>query len=229
MKYTILLALVAMATAADAASLCKNEDTAVADLTEAAILETAPPVNVTLYYECQCGGCQQFITDVLSKAVDVLGEKGTYMDFNFVPYGNAQESYDKSKKRWVFTCQHGPGECWGNLVETCAIHYKPKFEDHYKFIHCFEENFSYPSSDWKPVLEKCGKLHNMPVEEIGSCVTSDIGNQLEHQMAERTVAHHVQWVPWVIINGVFYKDAADDLLTAVCKAYTGPKPKGCPQ
>ena len=54
-------------------------------------------------------------------------------DIELVPYGNAQviTRYPPS-----FKCQHGEDECYGNIVELCAIKNNP--EKWWKFIRCEE-------------------------------------------------------------------------------------------
>ena len=46
-------------------------------------------VSVVLYYEALCGGCHDWITTELVSTYEKLGK---YMDFEFVPYGNAHVS-----------------------------------------------------------------------------------------------------------------------------------------
>ena len=49
-------------------------------------------VSVTLYYEALCGGCHEWITQELVSTYEKLGK---YMDFEFVPYGNAHVRFLK--------------------------------------------------------------------------------------------------------------------------------------
>ena len=52
-------------------------------------------VSVTLYYEALCGGCHEWITQELVSTYEKLGK---YMDFEFVPYGNAHVRF---LKKWI--------------------------------------------------------------------------------------------------------------------------------
>merc|ERR1712136_323124 len=74
-------------------------------------------VNVTLAFESLCPGCRNFIT---SQLWPVYNELKDYMTVKLLPYGNAEEVYNAKTHRWVFYCQHGPKECYGNIVEKCA-------------------------------------------------------------------------------------------------------------
>ena len=51
-------------------------------------------VSVTLYYEALCGGCHEWITQELVSTYEKLGK---YMDFEFVPYGNAHVRFLKNE------------------------------------------------------------------------------------------------------------------------------------
>lgn len=76
----------------------------------------APKVAFTLYYESLCPDCQQFIGQQLYPTYLKIGQ---IINLTLVPYGNAQEF--RRGDKWVFECQHGPHECEGNLIETCAL------------------------------------------------------------------------------------------------------------
>ena len=58
----------------------------------------ADSVSVTLYYEALCGGCHDWITTELVSTYEKLGQ---YIDFEFVPYGNAHVRFFKIS----FHCQ----------------------------------------------------------------------------------------------------------------------------
>ena len=42
--------------------------------------------------------------------------------------------------------------------------------------------------------------NDQTLEKIKTCVTSDMGNRWQHEMAQKTTEH--KWVPWVVVNGV---------------------------
>lgn len=51
--------------------------------------------------------------------------------------------------QWNFTCQHGPQECWGNLLESCTLHFE-KFPTAFEIIHCAEVSL-YPIDAYQKV------------------------------------------------------------------------------
>mmetsp|Transcript_10380 Transcript_10380/g.27200 ORF Transcript_10380/g.27200 Transcript_10380/m.27200 type:complete len:143 (-) Transcript_10380:139-567(-) len=141
------------------------------------------------------------------------------MSVSIFPYGNAQEEGGK------IVCQHGSDECKGNLVETCLIHYVPKFSDYFPVIHCMEGQGE-PSSD----LDQCSdSLSSDVVSNIKACAAGKLGKQLEQKMKEATDALQPShtFVPWVTINGNPLGENVDILVSSVCETYTGPKPSAC--
>lgn len=72
-------------------------------------------VNFTLYYESLCPDCRQFMTTQLWKAYQTIPD---IVNITLVPYGNAHETYQPSTQLYQFVCQHGPDECYGNLIHV---------------------------------------------------------------------------------------------------------------
>ena len=72
-------------------------------------------MNVSLYYETLCNGCQSFVTTQLWKAYQTIRD---IINITFVPYGNTKEKYHPITHQYSFTCQHGTDECLGNLIHV---------------------------------------------------------------------------------------------------------------
>lgn len=188
----------------------------------------SPKVEIALYYESYCGGCRDFIMEQFYPTFQKVGQ---IMDVKLVPYGNAEESRKGSE--WSFNCQHGPKECVGNLIETCAISILKNVSTYFPFIHCLEVNIA-GSSDPHPVAEKCASGQGIDFTDIDKCQSGPQGNSLEHEMALKTNAlnpHH-NYVPWVTLNGKHTEEIQDkatfNLLGLVCDTYQGSKPSACP-
>lgn len=181
-------------------------------------------VNFELYYESLCPDCTQFITYQLGPTFKAIGD---IMNLTLVPYGNAMEEFKDGQ--WQFTCQHGPDECYGNFVETCALHLIPKFEDAFEYIYCIESS----RMDIKQSVITCANKLSVDFGKIRSCVNSTLGNNLAHQMAVKTDALNPphQYVPWVVLNGVhneeIQNEAQTNLKKLICDTYKGPKPEAC--
>lgn len=184
----------------------------------------APLVNFTLYYEAECPDCHYFF---LNQLVHAYNKIGFIFNLGLVPYGNAEE-YKKGNK-WIFKCQHGADECWGNIIQTCSLFLYPKMSDSFPFILCMtSSNDSSVHS-----APNCAKEAGLNYVNLVNCAKSSKGNALEHMMALKTdalVPPH-QFVPWVTLNGEHTDDienqAENNLIKLICDAYQGEKPDAC--
>lgn len=190
----------------------------------------ATPVNLTLYYESLCPDCRNFFQGQLYNMWTALGDdRLKVLNLELVPYGNAREQ--KIGDKWVFQCQHGNLECVGNMIDTCAINLLKNISVYFPYIHCMEVSDLSPTD----AAKKCAIDQGIDVAPILNCADSDMGDQLEHMMAQKTDALNPphKYVPWVTLNGVhtekIEKEAEEDLLKLICDTYQGPKPVACDQ
>ena len=188
-------------------------------------IKDAPLVNFTLYFESLCPFCQSFI---LSQLYPTFKSIGDIMRLTLVPYGNARQK--KVGGKWQFTCQHGAAECYGNLIETCAIHFHPNVSDYFPFIYCIEKS----QAGFKESAPECAKKSGFDYSKIQACVEGPLGNELEHEMGLKTEGLQPprKYVPWVTLNGIHTEKienkATKDLKGLICETYQGtPKPKAC--
>ena len=143
-------------------------------------------------------------------------------EFNLYPYGNARKTQNGSS--WSFTCQHGPRECEGNLIETCAIKKYDFYSQSLPFIICLESD----SSNWTRSGQRCASQYNMDWNVINTCATSDEGNRYEYEMA--VITENLQpphtYVPWITVNGqhssTTESNIRSDMVKEVCRIYKGP-------
>ena len=167
--------------------------------------------KITVYIESLCPDCVDFITKSF-KSFHENVKKPNLVDIEFIPFGNAKEVYNTETKKYEFTCQHGENECYGNLIETCAIQILGKVKS-YDTILCIESNIASFNRNFDNTLEFCLKDDNENLELIKECVTSDIGNLYEHQMAQKTEDH--RWVPWVVVDGVHDIEVEDRIISSL--------------
>lgn len=72
---------------------------------------------------------------------------------------------------------------------------------------------------------KCAKQFNISMGQVDKCMTSRLGNDLEHAMAVKTESLDPphKYVPWVTLNGVHTEDiekqAETDLVGLICQTY----------
>lgn len=171
----------------------------------------AKPVNVALYFESFCPGCQQFILTELYPSVQSIG---SIMNVTLVPYGNAHTTGTQVK------CQHGESECEGNMWENCAISLYPDFDKYFPFIHCMEK----AASKMLKEVSSCARKTGLEYAKLETCYEND-GNSLLIEAGERTPSHN--YVPWVTIEGEHSTSAENNLAKTVCDLYEGDKPSGC--
>lgn len=179
------------------------------------------PVNLTLAYESYCPGCRHFIKTQLWP---VFQQMKDYLTVDLLPYGNAHEYYNAKTGKWVFDCQHGPRECKGNLIETCAIFLSKRDEmKYFPFIHCLEQG------DPVEQAKSCANKTGLDWDRISECVNGAEGNVYQHAIATETPQH--RYVPWVIFNGIHNDQIEDRALSnlkgLVCDALPNPKPGFC--
>lgn len=204
-----------------------HQETANVDNKDEEVQLDAAPVEVTLYFESYCPGCKSWLQNTAYPAYQRMASSGI-LKLNLVPYGNAQERpYGSS---YTFYCQHGAAECYGNKIESCAIHYMGDQSAWFPFIHCLEY---YGPTDTN--AQYCASLQKFDYTPIRTCANGEEGTQLEHQMALKTNALNPRhaYVPWLTMNG-YHTDAIQNglqsnMIAYVCATYTGTKPAVCNQ
>lgn len=155
--------------------------------------------------ESLCPDCFAFITGSLNDYVNYHIPNLAIV--NLIPFGNANEELKDGK--WVFTCQHLENECYGNLIETCMIHVMGRVNS-YKPIICINANILLFDKNFDKTLDVCVAEAEVNAQ-IKECVKSDLGNLLQHEMAQRTPKH--TYVPWITVDGVHDVDVENKILS----------------
>jgi len=75
-------------------------------------------IVIEMYTESLCPDCIAFLKNSFSKAINTLNFFDI-AELKLYPYGNAKES--EASGLYQYTCQHGKNECFGNLIEVCAL------------------------------------------------------------------------------------------------------------
>jgi len=201
----------------------------------------APKVNVEMYMEAACPGCQFFTTHVL---VPVLEEEGMadITDLHVIAAGNADIKNDEKTKTEVVECQHGEGECEGNKIISCLAkehRADPKFVE---TLGCIEEHSAVASDVFSTLLSNltaaemlrtnaniCMKNNDIDASTVDSCSSSPEGEQMLRDAIERTngLKPKFEYAPWVLVDGLPLRDEAYSLKKFICDSYTGPLPAAC--
>lgn len=196
--------------------------------------------NIQVYYESLCPYSIAFITEQLWPTYVRVGY---LMDVQLVPFGNAfKEQQQQNPTRaerfavgrrqepeYKYSCQHGPDECFGNVVQSCAAHIFNDTILSLAFVTCMSLA-EHPSEAGRECARGIARNWNA----IQRCANGGKGRVLQDEMSERTwnlnPPHH--YVPWIVINGVHNDEqqamAQTDLLQVVCDATPdGRKPPPC--
>lgn len=163
--------------------------------------------KITIYMESLCPYCIELITTSIKEFYTKV-TKPNLAYIELIPYGNAKETYDSSTNKYLFTCQHGDNECYGNLISTCSLNVLGRIEGQLNII-CLLENIYSFNRDFYLTLDYCLSSKPQILQEIKDCVQSDKGNIYQHQMAQKTGDH--LGVPWILVDGVFDDDINDKI------------------
>ncbi|XP_013773428.1 GILT-like protein 1 [Limulus polyphemus] len=186
--------------------------------------KTYEPVMVSVYYEALCPDSIDFVLEQLWPTYKKIPK---IIQLDLVPHGKARTRM-LNDGTWFFSCQHGENECYGNLVQTCAIQLLNNTDQSLSFIHCAMSS-PHPNS----AGPKCADKLKLAYEPISKCVNSEQGNKWQHKMAEKTDKQKLlhDFVPRIVINGEYSRKnqnkALYDFTGLVCKTYRGPKPEEC--
>jgi len=183
-------------------------------------------VHIQLFYETRCPDCTGFLNRTLEPITLNEDFKDRY-DIDLNPYGNAQtvqvkqisEGYkfwhpDTTKKGWDFVhvCQHGPDECFGNLIQACAIKDEP-VEKHLKLTFCMA---GLPNWGTEKSSYECMQKIGINITNIHDCVKSPRGNKLLEEFGKKTRAvQGRKGTPWVLVNDKHVPDPSK-LLQNMC-------------
>jgi interferon gamma-inducible protein 30 len=192
----------------------------------------SPPANATkkvkieLYYETRCPDCIEFINMSLAPLWRNADLRKHY-DIKMNPFGNAQSvpvsEISEGYKFWnpestgsgfemVEICQHGTDECFGNLIQACAITDEPA-EKHMELAFCMA---SVPNWGIEKSSYECMQKLKIDTQKNRNCVKSARGNKILTDMGKETKKVPGRLgTPWVMINGQNLKNPGD-LLRSIC-------------
>jgi len=195
------------------------------------VTSTKSPLDVSIYYEALCPFSRQLIMDAYPVVQQFL--QSGLVNLNLVPWGKSSEKEEGGS--YLFQCPHGPDECNGNMITTCAMHHLKDPSVYFPFARCIEYYaYKVPTNT---SAKECAKTLSIDYSPIEACATGPEGTILQHEMAAKTKALNpvVATVPWVTLNGV-HTDAIQHGLTAdmasyICQTLSygagGSKPEAC--
>ncbi|XP_041975438.1 GILT-like protein 2 [Aricia agestis] len=189
-------------------------------------------LKVSVYYETLCPASVEFFADTLRTTMDRLS---SYIDVHLVPYGHIEES--TMLGRSYFKCQHGPAECFGNMIHACAINVISDKKKALKFNICLmkygRDNRVW---DFQTALHHCGRIHAVYVPEVIECFQNIRSDNLLSKYGEETynffnriTEAKQRYVPYVVFENYganTTEDRTSNFLQQVCNTIV-PKPNPC--
>ncbi|KAI4457802.1 gamma-interferon inducible lysosomal thiol reductase gilt [Holotrichia oblita] len=164
-------------------------------------------IKVSIFYESLCPDSIRFITQQLYPNNDAVGR---YITVDFVPYGKATHVLENGV--WQFTCQHGPNECHGNMMQACALDIIDDQDIKVNFVNCVMSS-PYPAND--SYIEECADVNGIAWASIVECAEDGSGADLLAALGERThaVEPTITFVPTIIYNDVYDASLQSSSLT----------------
>ncbi|XP_060524499.1 gamma-interferon-inducible lysosomal thiol reductase-like [Cylas formicarius] len=162
-------------------------------------------VKVSVYYETLCSDSRAFITNQLYSTYKSIGSD--IIALELIPYGNVFEI--NTTGTVVYSCQHGPQECYGNKVHGCALTLFP-LDDTLNFINCSE-------AAWTPVandtLHQCAIQAGISWARIEQCFSSGEAEKIFAANGEKTNSISPSFIPTIAFDGKFNQTYQDEALT----------------
>ena len=180
--------------------------------------EFFPHVKVEIFMESLCPDTHRFVKGALSKVAHDPGMM-CIVDLHIYVFGKgSQISTDPQK----FSCQHGPAECYGNLVENCIVKYASP-GDAIDMMVCLHDRRSFDEMS----LAACSKeLEDSSVNTpITNCINGE-GKFLLQKAFDKT-PRNLNYVPSMRINKGAVVPASSNLKDVICKEWKGEKPQSC--
>lgn len=181
------------------------------------------PVEVAVYYESLCPDSRAFVTQQLVPANDAAAE---LMNVVLVPYGKA-ETTASPDGTYSFTCQHGPVECQGNIIHSCAVSLVADKSLLVKYVGCMIANNINPEE----IGASCAADLGIAWDPILECSQSTQGPELLKVHGDSTNALNpaLTFVPTITLDGSQDNQSSilRNLLSEVCNKFGDPKPEQC--
>ncbi|KAJ8918983.1 hypothetical protein NQ315_016887 [Exocentrus adspersus] len=161
---------------------------------------SAQNLKISVYYETLCPDSIRFL---VNEFYPTYQDHAEHMEVDLVPYGKANAT--NSSGSWVFQCQHGPAECYGNKVHSCAVDLYPVNQST-EFVVCAMSSTN-ASSDVN--LEQCAVTANISWTTLQECISSGQGDELLAANGRRTdelIPDLINFVPTIVFQDVFNND-----------------------
>jgi len=158
------------------------------------------PVKLRLAFESGCPDSQQFVVYRLFPQLLSKRELVPMVDFKALPWGLAKRDYENRVR-----CHHGPRECAGNRLLSCALlYYLYNPEKSGKLLNCFMSNMMYKAAPEK-AMNQCMDRVQTPAEAQASILHCAEGSQADDlqkldEIETSKILNNPRFVPNIGIN-----------------------------
>jgi hypothetical protein len=164
------------------------------------IREDKPLIDI--HYESLCPDCAKFTLKSLKRFLK-NPDFELMANIRFYPYGNAKEIKENENNTYKIFCQHGPNECYGNMIHGWGLE-KLNYIDGLKYLVCIEENIERNNKDFTKTLDDC--VDDLTLKnDIFNCANGKEGNNIHHYMGVFR-PKEARYVPYVTLNGEHNKE-----------------------
>lgn len=166
---------------------------------------------VEIYYETRCPYSLQFLNDTLRRAWNDE-ELRRKIDIKLYPFGNArlvdEEEVSEGYHFWhpdahypIVACQHQETECFGNMIQACAIDLSDGPEIFVPFVMCMA---SYGIDAGVELSSyECGRRVGLDMHAVKQCAESERGSRLIAATGAKSMNPRLNktYVPFITIDG----------------------------
>ncbi|KAB0799146.1 hypothetical protein PPYR_07026 [Photinus pyralis] len=160
-------------------------------------------IHVQVLYESLCPDSINF---VMQQLYPIWNEVAPYVNIEFVPFGKSSSINGGQH----FICQHGPKECMGNKIQSCALSLIPEQNAQVEYVNCFMSTFKKGIDNDNELGQGCAESLGLPWGYVANCYHSTHGTRLQLAAEKVTLATRPKFVPTIIYNGHFDQKAQDE-------------------
>ncbi|KAI4463621.1 gamma-interferon inducible lysosomal thiol reductase gilt [Holotrichia oblita] len=164
-------------------------------------------INIDVFYESLCPDSLDFIRNQLSPAWNDIKP---YVNLNLVPFGKTVIFNGGIS----FQCQHGPRECEGNRVMSCALQKIQDPSTAVHFVKCYMDHFmKYARHNRQEFGESCVTKVGLNWDiDVKQCYESQLGTLLQLNAGNHTRTYQPDFIPTIVYNNIFDQELQDESL-----------------
>ncbi|XP_018579492.1 GILT-like protein 1 [Anoplophora glabripennis] len=181
-------------------------------------------LNVEILFESLCPDSLRFIREQLHPH---LKELAPYVNLKLVPFGKSASLEDGTQ----FICQHGPQECKGNRIMSCALERISDQTLQVDYVNCFMTIFKRGKHNPEEFGQLCAMQSGLDINDVMKCYNTNEGTIHQLRAEDDTVRILPKFIPTVLYNGEFVQQLQDESLLdfkgVVCRLISKNFPGSC--